>query len=69
MLEHFDTSLGAGLGPLRQSVFRIGHLGAVNEPMLLGTLAAVEGGLRKLGVTAAGEGVASALQHLVDTSE
>jgi alanine-glyoxylate transaminase / serine-glyoxylate transaminase / serine-pyruvate transaminase len=41
-LTRFNVSLGGGLGPLSGKVFRIGHLGDLNEPMILGTLAAVE---------------------------
>jgi hypothetical protein len=50
ILERFDTSLGAGLGKVKGRVFRIGHLGHFNEPMLLGTLGAVEAGLVAAGV-------------------
>ncbi|MBI2296020.1 MAG: aminotransferase class V-fold PLP-dependent enzyme [Betaproteobacteria bacterium] len=35
VLEHFNLSLGSGLTKLRDKVFRIGHLGDFNEPMLL----------------------------------
>ncbi len=38
VLECFNVSLGNGLGRLNGKVFRIGHLGDFNEPMLLGTL-------------------------------
>src|SRR4051812_48580402 len=44
--ERFNVSLGGGLGRLGGKIFRIGHLGDLNEPMLLGALAAVEMGLR-----------------------
>jgi alanine-glyoxylate transaminase/serine-glyoxylate transaminase/serine-pyruvate transaminase len=44
--ERFNVSLGGGLGKLGGRIFRIGHLGDLNEPMLLGTLAAIEMGLR-----------------------
>jgi hypothetical protein len=45
VLEHFDMSLGSGLGKVTDKVFRIGHLGDFNDLMLLGTLAGVEMGL------------------------
>lgn len=45
ILEHFDMSLGTGLGQLADKVFRIGHLGHFNDLTLAGTLAGVEMGL------------------------
>ncbi|MGH7118015.1 MAG: pyridoxal-phosphate-dependent aminotransferase family protein [Acetobacteraceae bacterium] len=41
-LRRFNVALGGGLGKLRGRVFRIGHLGDLNEPMVLGALGAVE---------------------------
>lgn len=41
-LRSFNVALGGGLGPLRGRVFRIGHLGDLNEPMVLGALGVVE---------------------------
>lgn len=40
--DTFGLSLGVGLGPLRTRAFRIGHLGALNELEVLGTIAGVE---------------------------
>ena len=37
--ERFQVSVAGGLGPLQGRVFRIGHLGDMNEAMLLGCLA------------------------------
>ena len=45
VLDRFDMSLGSGLGKLKGSVFRIGHLGSLNDLMLAGTLSGVEMGL------------------------
>jgi alanine-glyoxylate transaminase/serine-glyoxylate transaminase/serine-pyruvate transaminase len=64
ILEHFDMSLGAGLGKLAGKVFRIGHLGAFNDLMLAGTLSGVEMGLRLAGVPHRDGGVAAALDSL-----
>src|SRR4051794_12403429 len=50
ILEHFDMSLGNGLGRLKGRVFRIGHLGSFNDLMLCATLSGVEMGLAKHGV-------------------
>lgn len=67
VLDRFDTSLGTGLGRLRGSVFRIGHLGAMNDPMLLGALGAIEAGLLSCGVALPGSGVAAAVERLATT--
>jgi len=48
--ESYNVSIASGLGPFRGRVFRIGHLGDLSAPMVLGCLAGVEGGLRALGV-------------------
>ncbi|HEX2411983.1 MAG TPA: aminotransferase class V-fold PLP-dependent enzyme [Solirubrobacteraceae bacterium] len=64
ILERFDMSLGAGLGKLAGTVFRIGHLGDFNDLMLAGTLCGVEMGLRLAGVPVAGSGVEAALALL-----
>ena len=64
ILEHFDLSLGTGLGKLAGSVFRIGHLGDFNDLTLAGTLAGVEMGLDLSGVPITKEGVRAALDFL-----
>ena len=46
----FDLSLGNGLGPLAGKVFRIGHLGDINDLEVLATLAGCELVLARLGV-------------------
>jgi alanine-glyoxylate transaminase / serine-glyoxylate transaminase / serine-pyruvate transaminase len=64
VLDHFDMSLGAGLGKLAGNVFRIGHLGSFNDLMLVGTLGGVEMGLRLAGVPHKDGGVMAALESL-----
>ena len=64
VLEHFDMSLGSGLGKVKGSVFRIGHLGHFNDLMLMGTLAGVEMGLHLAGVAHRQGGVAAAMDVL-----
>lgn len=57
----YDLALGAGLGPLRGKVFRIGHLGDLNALMLLGALAGTEMTLADAGIPVTpGSGVAAA---------
>ena len=62
--ERFNVSLGGGLGKLGGTIFRIGHLGDLNEPMLLGALAAVEMGMRIEGVPHGRGGVEAAMEFL-----
>jgi alanine-glyoxylate transaminase/serine-glyoxylate transaminase/serine-pyruvate transaminase len=49
-------------------VFRIGHLGDLNEPMILGTLASVEMALRLAGVPHAPGGVNAAVEYLAEAA-
>jgi alanine-glyoxylate transaminase/serine-glyoxylate transaminase/serine-pyruvate transaminase len=64
ILEHFDMSLGNGLGRLKGRVFRIGHLGSFNDLMLCATLSGVEMGLAKHGVPHRRGGVQAAMDYL-----
>ena len=67
VLDRFNMSLGSGLGKLRDKVFRIGHLGAFNDLMLMGTLAGVEMGLELAGVPHRKGGVDAAMEHLTSS--
>jgi alanine-glyoxylate transaminase/serine-glyoxylate transaminase/serine-pyruvate transaminase len=62
ILERFDMSLGSGLGKLKGEVFRIGHLGDINELTVAGTLCGVEMGLELAGVPYRPGGVRAALE-------
>jgi alanine-glyoxylate transaminase / serine-glyoxylate transaminase / serine-pyruvate transaminase len=62
--ERFNVSLGGGLGRLGGNVFRIGHLGDLNEPMLLGALAAIEMALRVEDIPHGRGGVDAAMAFL-----
>jgi alanine-glyoxylate transaminase/serine-glyoxylate transaminase/serine-pyruvate transaminase len=64
ILDRFDMSLGAGLGPFKGKLFRIGHLGDFNTLSLMGTLAGVEMGLRAAGVPHAPGGLGAAMDVL-----
>ena len=68
ILEHFDMSLGNGLGRLADTVFRIGHLGAFNDLMLAGTLSGIEMGLHLAGVPHRRGGVSAALTSLTEAA-
>ena len=64
ILDRFDLSLGTGLGRFKSKVFRIGHLGDMNDLMLAGTLSGVEMGLAASRVPFNRGGVAAALEFL-----
>jgi alanine-glyoxylate transaminase/serine-glyoxylate transaminase/serine-pyruvate transaminase len=66
ILDRFDLSLGAGLGKLAGKVFRIGHLGDLNDLTLAGTLAGVEMGLSLTDIPHQSGGVDAALRFLAD---
>jgi alanine-glyoxylate transaminase/serine-glyoxylate transaminase/serine-pyruvate transaminase len=69
ILDHFDMSLGAGLGKLAGRVIRIGHLGHFNDLMLAGTLSGIEMGLRLAGVPHRDGGVTAALESLTPANK
>lgn len=62
--RRYDLALGAGLSRLAGRAFRIGHLGDLNELMLLGALAGVEMAMADAGIEVLpGSGVAAAQTH------
>lgn len=67
ILEKFNMSLGMGLGKVKGTVFRIGHIGDFNELMLAGTLSGVEMGLSIAGVPHKKGGVNAALEFLASS--
>ena len=62
--ERYGVALGRGLGALQGRVFRIGHMGDLNEPMVIGTLGAIELALADAGVPHARGGVDAAMESL-----
>jgi len=67
VLERFNMALGSGLGKLADKVFRIGHLGDLNDLMLAGALSGVEMGLELAGVPHRKGGVAAALEYVTES--
>ncbi len=59
--DDLDVTLGLGLGMDATSTFRIGHMGHVNEPMILGTLGTIEMALSRMGVPFGRGGVEAAV--------
>ncbi|HVO04297.1 MAG TPA: aminotransferase class V-fold PLP-dependent enzyme [Candidatus Cybelea sp.] len=66
--RRYGLSLGLGLARLNGKVFRIGHLGDLNELMVLSALGGAELALRDMGVPIkAGSGVGAAVDHFHQT--
>jgi alanine-glyoxylate transaminase/serine-glyoxylate transaminase/serine-pyruvate transaminase len=68
-LDHFNISYGSSFGPFAGKMFRIGHLGDTNEPMLLGALAATEMTLKLAGVPHQKGGVQAAMDYLASVHD
>jgi alanine-glyoxylate transaminase/serine-glyoxylate transaminase/serine-pyruvate transaminase len=66
--DHFEVSLGGGLGRLSETTFRIGHMGYLNPPMILGTLGALEASLKALNVPCGDGGLAAVTDWLAKTA-
>ncbi|MAH83001.1 MAG: hypothetical protein CBB68_00595 [Rhodospirillaceae bacterium TMED8] len=67
--HRYSLSLGKGLNLLAGKVFRIGHLGWLNELMVLQALAGTEMAMRDAALpVAAGSGVAVAEEHFRETA-
>ena len=66
VLEHFDMSLGTGLGRVAGKVFRIGHLADTNDLTILGALSGVEMGLELAGIPHKKGGAQAALNYLAE---
>ena len=62
-------SLGNGLGILKDRVFRIGHLGDINDLTLLGAISGVEMGLKLADVPVGNGGVDAAMAVLMAAEE
>ena len=66
----YDLSLGTGLNKLNGKAFRIGHLGWLNEIMVMQTLFGVELAMRDVGVPfEPGAGAGAAVRYLSDTGQ
>ncbi len=59
-LEQYGVTIGVGLANERASTFRLGHMGHVNPPMVLGAVGSVEAALVEMGARFADSGVAAA---------
>ncbi len=67
--HRYNLSLGAGLSEVAGKLFRIGHLGDLNEISLVSALAGAEMSMRDVGIpVAAGSGVAAACEYWRETA-
>jgi len=60
------VTLGIALHPFEGRAFRIGHMGHLNPPMVLGTLGTIEAALLSMGAPMGGSGVAAAASAIAD---
>jgi alanine-glyoxylate transaminase/serine-glyoxylate transaminase/serine-pyruvate transaminase len=67
-LEHFNIAYGASFGRFTGKMFRIGHLGDVNETMMIGALGATEMALGLAGIPHRKGGVQAAMDYLVSVA-
>ncbi len=66
---HYNLSLGGGLSEVAGKVFRIGHLGDVNELMLASAIVGAEMAMRDVGIDVKpGSGIAAAMEYWRDTA-
>ncbi len=67
--RRYNLALGAGLARMAGKLFRIGHLGDLNELMLLGAIAGAEMAMRDVGIPVSlGSGVAAAAESYRGTA-
>jgi alanine-glyoxylate transaminase/serine-glyoxylate transaminase/serine-pyruvate transaminase len=64
-LDTFNISYGSSFGPFAGRYFRIGHLGDINDTMLMGALSATEMALALVGVPFKKGGAQAAMDYLV----
>lgn len=70
LLDYCDKKcgviIGIGIGALDGKALRIAHMGYANAPMLFGTLAAMEMGLKALGIPHGAGGTQAAIEYLAE---
>jgi len=69
ILARCNMSLGNGLGPLADKVFRIGHVGDFSDLTVTGTLAGIEIGMKALGIPHRAGGLDAATTYLSGMSD
>jgi alanine-glyoxylate transaminase/serine-glyoxylate transaminase/serine-pyruvate transaminase len=69
ILDTFDMSLGTGLARLADRVFRIGHLGDLNDLTLVGAISGVEMGMKIAGIPHNAGGTQAAMDYLASSQQ
>ncbi len=64
LVKRLGIVIAGGQDHLKGKIFRIGHMGAVGAPEVLGTLGAIQSAMYRLGCDCADDGVAAAAAHL-----
>ena len=64
--EQLGVTLGTGIGDLAETSFRVGHMGHVNAPMVLGVLGCIEAALIAMNAPVAGSGLAAAARLIAE---
>jgi alanine-glyoxylate transaminase/serine-glyoxylate transaminase/serine-pyruvate transaminase len=68
--KFYNCALSVSLGKIAGTAFRIGHLGDINELMILTPLAAAEMAMKDLGINVKpGSGVGAAQEYLCSTKQ
>ncbi|MCR9255503.1 MAG: aminotransferase class V-fold PLP-dependent enzyme [Alphaproteobacteria bacterium] len=63
----YDTVIAQGLGKFEGRTFRIGHMGELNPPMILGALAGIEMAMQTVGLAHKPGGVQAAMDYIAKT--
>ncbi len=67
--EEFGVSIARGLGKLGPHAFRIGHMGDINEPSILGGLATLDLVMKRIGLPVGAGAVEAAVESLAADTE
>jgi alanine-glyoxylate transaminase/serine-glyoxylate transaminase/serine-pyruvate transaminase len=68
--RRYNLALGAGLARMAGKLFRVGHIGDLNECMLLGGIAGAEMAMRDVGIKLQpGSGVGAAEEYWRSTAQ
>ena len=63
--EKFHVGIAGGMGSQVKTLIRIGHLGNINAPMILGCLAGIEAAMLTNGIRFGRDGVQKSIDCLV----
>ncbi|MFV1591019.1 aminotransferase class V-fold PLP-dependent enzyme [Phaeobacter sp. JH20_36] len=67
--QHCGVTLGRGLGDWANKSIRIGHMGHINAPTILGAISSIDLALKVLGIQADAGGAGAAIEALANLEE